>query len=70
MNFKRLLNSGIELCVGHDLRFWVGNQVIRDDKDYGETVAVIIAEFRILGELHHTISAQLDTFPTFKLLHL
>ena len=70
MNFKRLLNSGIESSLANDLRFWIGSQVIKNDRDYNKTVSLIAHEFRTLGELHHSISAQLENFPMFKLMHL
>jgi hypothetical protein len=70
MNFKRLLNSGIEASLTNDLRFWIGNQLIKHDKDYNKTVSLIAHEFRTLGELHHSISAQLEAFPKFRLIHL
>ena len=33
-------------------------------------MSLIAREFRTLGELHHSISAQLENFPMFKLMHL
>ena len=70
MNFKRLLKSDIEQCLTNDLRFWIGKQLIKNEKDYSDTVNAIKNGFKTIAELHHMTSAQLEDFPSFKLLHL
>ena len=62
--------SDIDKCLSNDTRYWIGRQLITDKDDYDMTIDVIQNEYKTIGELHHILSAQLESFPTLKLKHL